>query len=77
MQNPEGFKMNYSKDKEVLEVLEYSQQRLFRIESLSRVLKLASSTSYTIQMEDEDIACVSDIIREISEELGNKIAELL
>ena len=69
--------MNYSKDKEVLEVLEYSQERLFRIESLSRVLKLALSSNYTMQICDEDIACVSDIIREISEELGNKIAELL
>ena len=55
--------------------LEEIREKLFQVQSLSKLLKLASSTSYATQIDDEDIAVASDLINTISQDVVNKISE--
>ena len=59
------------------EELKSMQEDLFKIESLAKVLKLASGTSYVQQIDDEDIAVISDVIIGISNKLSIEISEHL
>jgi len=43
-------------------VLESVQENIYNIQSLAKVLKLATATNYSDQVCDEDIAAITNII---------------
>ena len=53
------------------------QEACFKIEALANVLKLASATSYTVQLEDTEIASVCDVINNIASKLDIEIGGIL
>jgi hypothetical protein len=58
--------------------LEDIQQDLFKVQSLAKVLKLASATTYVnIEVDDEDVQQVASVIEDITNELSTKITEII
>ena len=55
--------------------LENMQLELFKINSLARVLKFASATAYTKQIDEDDIQVVMDAISDIANKLVDTISE--
>ena len=49
------------------------QENLFNIQSLAKVLKLASGTSYKVQIDDTDIQVVTDLISSEAQKIINKL----
>ena len=49
------------------------QEKLFNIQSLAKVLKLASGTSYKTQIDDTDIQVVTDFISNEAQKIINKL----
>ena len=54
------------------------QHEVFKIQSLAKVLKLAIATTYvSVEVDDEDVQQVAEIIEDITENIKNKILELM
>ena len=58
--------------------LEDVQQGLFKVQSLAKVLKLASATTYVnIEVDEEDVQQIAVVIEDIANELSKKITEII